>query len=25
MFWREVERIMPNYAECNEWLKINGS
>jgi len=24
-FWREVERIMPNYAECKEWLKINGA
>ena len=23
-FWREVERIMPNYAECKEWLKLNG-
>lgn len=22
-FWREVERIMPNYAECKEWLKFN--
>lgn len=24
-FWREVERIMPNYAECKEWLKQHGS
>jgi len=24
-FWREVERIMPNYTECKEWLKVNGS
>ncbi len=23
-FWREVERIMPNYIECKEWLKVNG-
>jgi len=24
-FWREVERIMPNYAECKDWLKKNGA
>ena len=24
-FWREVERIMPNYAECKDWLKVNGA
>lgn len=24
-FWREVERMMPNYAECKEWLKVNGA
>jgi predicted metal-dependent hydrolase len=24
-FWREVERIMPNYAECKEWLKQHGA
>ena len=23
-FWKEVERIMPDYAECKEWLKVNG-
>ena len=23
-FWRQVERVMPNYAECKEWLKVNG-
>jgi predicted metal-dependent hydrolase len=23
-FWREVERIMPNYAECKDWLKQQG-
>lgn len=24
-FWREVERIMPNYAECKDWLKQYGA
>ena len=24
-FWREVERIMPNYAECKNWLKQHGA
>ena len=24
-FWKEVERIMPEYAECKEWLKVNGA
>jgi len=24
-FWREVERIMPNYAECKDWLKHHGA
>ena len=24
-FWREVERFMPDYLECKEWLKHNGS
>lgn len=24
-FWREVERTIPNYAECKEWLKQNGA
>lgn len=22
-FWREVERVMPDYAQCREWLKDN--
>lgn len=22
-FWKEVERLMPDYAECKEWLKVN--
>lgn len=24
-FWREVERTMPNYTECKEWLKQHGA
>jgi len=24
-FWREVERIVPNYVECKEWLKQHGA
>jgi len=24
-FWREVERFMPDYLECKEWLKHNGA
>jgi len=24
LFWKAVERVMPDYAECKEWLKING-
>jgi predicted metal-dependent hydrolase len=24
-FWREVERIMPDYAECKNWLKQHGA
>jgi len=24
-FWKAVERIMPDYAECKEWLKVNGA
>jgi len=24
-FWKEVARVMPDYAECKEWLKNNGS
>jgi hypothetical protein len=23
LFWKEVERVMPDYAECKEWLKNN--
>lgn len=23
LFWKEVERAMPDYAECKEWLKMN--
>lgn len=23
LFWKEVERAMPGYAECKEWLKMN--
>jgi hypothetical protein len=22
-FWKEVERILPDYLECKEWLKVN--
>jgi len=22
-FWKEVERVIPDYAECKEWLKVN--
>jgi len=22
-FWKEVEKVMPNYGECKEWLKEN--
>lgn len=24
-FWKEVERVMPDYQECKEWLKVNSS
>ena len=24
-FWREVERVLPDYRECERWLKKNGS
>ena len=24
-FWREVERVIPNYAECRLWLKENSN
>jgi len=23
-FWKEVERVMPDYADCKQWLKLNG-
>lgn len=23
-FWKEVERVLPDYAERKEWLKVNG-
>nr|WP_254796298.1 M48 family metallopeptidase [Moritella viscosa] len=23
-FWKEVERVMPDYQECKEWFKTNG-
>lgn len=23
-FWKQVERVMPDYAECKDWLKMNG-
>lgn len=23
-FWREVERVVPDYSVCKEWLKVNG-
>ena len=22
-FWKEVERIIPDYQDCKEWLKVN--
>ncbi len=25
VYWREVERVMPEYRECREWLKINAA
>ena len=24
-FWKEVERVMPDYLECKEWLKVNSN
>ncbi|MFO7830561.1 MAG: SprT family zinc-dependent metalloprotease [Desulfuromonadaceae bacterium] len=24
-YWREVERVMPDYRACREWFKLNGS
>lgn len=23
-FWKLVEQVMPDYAECKAWLKANG-
>jgi len=23
LFWKEVARVMPEYGECREWLKVN--
>jgi len=23
LFWKEVERVLPDYSECKEWLKVN--
>lgn len=23
-FWRQVERVVPEYLDCKEWLKVNG-
>jgi len=23
-FWKEVERVMPDYKDHKEWLKVNG-
>ncbi|GAA4418004.1 hypothetical protein GCM10011450_09460 [Advenella faeciporci] len=23
-FWKEVARVMPDYQECREWLRVNG-
>ncbi len=23
-FWKGVERVVPDYQECREWLKVNG-
>lgn len=24
-FWKEVARVMPEYGECREWLRVNGA
>jgi hypothetical protein len=24
-FWNEVDKVMPNYAERKEWLRVNGA
>jgi predicted metal-dependent hydrolase len=23
-YWKHVERVVPNYKDCREWLKVNG-
>ena len=23
-FWQQVEKVLPNYRECRDWLKVNG-
>nr|SHN95885.1 Putative uncharacterized protein [Moritella viscosa]SHN95939.1 Putative uncharacterized protein [Moritella viscosa]SHN96075.1 Putative uncharacterized protein [Moritella viscosa] len=25
VFWRTVEKVMPNYEEAKTWLKFNGA
>ena len=24
-FWNEVDKVMPNYTERKEWLRVNGA
>ncbi len=24
-FWKSVRRVIPDYKDCREWLKVNGS
>ena len=24
-FWREVEKVLPDYRERQEWLRVNGA
>lgn len=24
-FWNEVDKVLPNYRECKEWLRSNGA
>jgi len=23
-FWQQVEKVLPNYCDCRDWLKTNG-
>lgn len=23
-YWKHVERVIPNFNDCREWLKVNG-